>query len=72
MIATTIKAGFDLNQAHHLFDKFKWFSQAKGTTNADWIAAWRVWVMNQVDFDAKAKAREPKRILAVGDSGSFL
>ena len=59
MIAIAIKEGFDLNLTHRLFDKFKWFNQSKGNTNADWTAAWRLWVHNQVDFDEKARAKEP-------------
>ncbi len=59
LVAIAMKEGFDLGRSHRMFDKFKHHHQSKGSIFADWTAAWRYWVHNQVDFDAKAKAAEP-------------
>jgi hypothetical protein len=54
MMVFALKHGLDLNRINRLFDKFKWHHRSKGNQYADWTAAWNVWVLNQVEFDARA------------------
>jgi hypothetical protein len=37
-----------------MFDQFKAHHRAKGSLFADWEAAWRTWVLNQVKFSGNA------------------
>jgi hypothetical protein len=57
-IAIAAGKGFNTKRAGNIFEKFKCHHRAKGSRHADWTAAWEGWVLNQVDFDAKAKVRE--------------
>lgn len=53
------------------FEKFKAYHQAKGSVMADWPAAWRTWVLNEVKF---AKATPPRGSARGGraDRSAFL
>lgn len=42
--------------AQQMFEAFKNHHQAKGSVFADWDAAWRTWVNNQVAFNAQRPA----------------
>jgi hypothetical protein len=55
LISFATSKGFNPDRARTIFDKFKYHHQAKGSQLADWNAAWRGWVVEQVDRDAKAR-----------------
>lgn len=47
--------GFGELETMRMFDRFKNHHTAKGSRFADWDAAWRNWVGNQVDFNAERR-----------------
>jgi hypothetical protein len=57
LISFATSKGFNPDRARTIFDKFKYHHQAKGSRLADWTAAWRGWVVEQVDRDAKARSQ---------------
>ena len=46
--------GYRGEAATHLWEAFESRAISKGLTYADWHAAWRNWVLKQIEFDAKA------------------
>jgi len=50
--------GFGEPEVERMFERFKNHHTSKGSTFVDWMAAWRTWVGNQVEFD---KARQPAK-----------
>jgi hypothetical protein len=51
--------GLDPPRIAREFDKFRNYHQSKGSVFADWLAAWRNWVGNAIDFDRKANQQGP-------------
>ena len=49
-----------------MFDQFKAHHRAKGSVFADWEAAWRTWVLNQVKFSGNAP-QQPRPTNGVTD-----
>lgn len=52
------KRGFDSARAEAEGEKFADYHRAKGTRMLDWLAAWRTWLGNAVEFD-KRRAPTP-------------
>lgn len=49
--AVAERAGIRGQQARALFERFKDFHTAKGNLMADWPAAWRTWVSNEIKWN---------------------
>lgn len=49
-VAYAAEHGFNLPQAVRMFERFADYHRSKGNLMADWDAAWRTWVRNQVEF----------------------
>jgi hypothetical protein len=45
--------GLDPPRVAKEFDKFRNYHQSKGSVFADWLAAWRNWVGNAIEFEQK-------------------
>lgn len=45
-----LKKGFDLHTLEMMFEKFKAHHEASGTKFNSWRAAWRKWVINQIEY----------------------
>lgn len=55
--------GFNQVEAQRMWERFRDRNQAKGEKYADWNAAWRTWVNNQVEFKNRDNnARKPDHI----------
>ncbi|MGY3117898.1 hypothetical protein ACVWXQ_001835 [Bradyrhizobium sp. S3.14.4] len=61
LIAIAAEEGFNQQQAEQIFKGFESKCRAKGTRNANWIHAWRNWVIGEVGYDARSKASETAR-----------
>jgi hypothetical protein len=48
--------GLTEQQTLAAFEKFKAHHLAKGSAMADWNAAWRTWVLREVEYATKASA----------------
>ena len=59
LITIAAEKGFGAERANVMFERFRNHHQAKGSEFANWTAAWRNWVFNQVQFDAKDRAAAP-------------
>jgi hypothetical protein len=44
-IEYALSKGLDTDRAHHEFEKFCSFHQAKGNTYVDWGKAWQNWIL---------------------------
>lgn len=53
--------GFDGEEVRRMFEKFCNHHRAKGSRFADWRAAWRTWVGNQVDYSLQRNGRQTGR-----------
>jgi hypothetical protein len=54
--------GFVGVNVERMFERFSNHHRAKGSRFADWHAAWRTWVGNQVEFDAQRNTPQQRRI----------
>lgn len=54
--------GFAGVNVERMFERFSNHHRAKGSKFADWHAAWRTWVGNQVEFDAQRNAPQQRKI----------
>lgn len=52
--------GFDPPSIERMWERFRDRNQARGEMYADWKAAWRTWVNNQVEFRRRDQ-RDPDR-----------
>ncbi len=50
MIAFARERGFQAHEIQRMWERFRDRNQARGEKYADWKAAWRTWVGNQVEF----------------------
>lgn len=58
--------GFGPAEVARMSERFRNHHTAKGSTFADWRAAWRTWVTNQVEFN---RERKPDPAAAAGKAG---
>ena len=54
MVSFASSKGFDHPRIAKEFDKFRNYHQSKGSVFADWLAAWRNWVANAIEFEQKS------------------
>ncbi|NPU23978.1 hypothetical protein [Bradyrhizobium denitrificans] len=60
MIAFARDRGFRAQEIQRMWERFRDRNQARGEKYADWKAAWRTWVGNQVEFRSRDQgARGP-------------
>jgi hypothetical protein len=57
LITIAHEKGFSPDRAKKMFERFEGNHRAKGSQFADWSYAWRNWVVDQVEIDAKSNTR---------------
>lgn len=56
-----IKKGFLGQEAAAMFQKFKDYHLSKGSVMADWTAAWRTWVRNELEYRQRHQQRTDRK-----------
>ena len=57
LVTIAAEKGFNSDRAKKMFERFEGNHRAKGSRFADWSYAWRNWVVDQVEIDAKSNTR---------------